>query len=88
MKKRKKYFGIIKKYAYLISIVTIFSAMGIGAFTKNMAAGRCNWNYIKTHLTEPFWEGMFQTETEEICAKEEDEKEKIAETVKMVEQPE
>lgn len=86
MKKRKKIVWMIKKYAYLISIFTIFSTMGIGAFVKNLAAGQCNWEYIKAHLTEPFWEGMFQTEMEVVCAKGENEIEKIAETMKPVEQ--
>lgn len=87
MKKRKKLVKMAKKYAYLFSILTIFSAMGMGAFAKSLVERQCNWNYIKTHLSEPFWEGVFETGTEVVCAKEENETEKVTETVKIVEEP-
>lgn len=80
MKKRKKYVKILRKYGYIFSVFCIFSAMGIGAFAKNLAAGQCSWEYIKTHLSEPFWEGIFQSEPQVISAKEEKE-EKEAEEI-------
>ena len=87
MKKRKKIAEMTKKYAYLFSILIIFSAMGMGAFVKSLMAGQCSWDYIKKHISEPFWEGVFQTETGVVCAKEEDEPEKVTEMVKVTETP-
>ena len=66
---KRDYFKILKKYGYLFMVLVFFLVMGIGGFVKNVMAGQCNIAYFKEHLLEPFWEGMFQTETPVVSAK-------------------
>lgn len=70
MKMRKKFMKQMKEYGYLLSVFSLFTLMGMGAVTKNFVEGNCNWNYIKTHLSEPFWEGLFEPESQIVSANE------------------
>ena len=85
MKQQKKYIKILKKYGYLFSVLFLFSLLEMVGIGRSLVKRQCNWNTIKKHISEPFWEELLFSESNVVSVKKQKQTQKEQLPVKVKE---